>query len=335
MCQEPEMLPNGKLRACRKCSLCKRNHIRDWAGRCIAESKSTPFSYKVELTYGRDEYGDSGHIRAAVLTYSDAQKWLKRIRKQYGKFKYFIAGEYGKERGRAHWHVLLFMQREIEGVKFDTEKYTHPSWKHGFSFWNPFQERYAYYVVKYVHKDKDDDINIAMHQMSRFPPLGHEYFKRFAELHVQNGLSPQHLFYTFEHQKDMDGKPIKFMMRNKTAQNFVGHFVKTWSLTRPNQHIPASPVIEKYLDKFMTDTKLRQEFIDVTVIQEKMMEEKKRLKEEYGQETLADEERIIIWDENYRPHYVDTRPLRKNKWGEAVVYPHAEPCWPVYPDIPF
>lgn len=268
MCISPNKLSDGTLVACRKCRLCRDNAIKDWAGRCIAESKTSKCAYFVTLTYGRDEYGDSGHIRAAVLTYSDIQKYFKRLRKTVGKFKYFAVGEYGSKKGRAHWHLILFMDAAIPDIELDRH-YIEKHWPYGWSFFKEFNYKQAYYCCKYVYKGVDDPLAMSMHQMSKKPPIGHEYFQRLADSYVEAGIAPQDLFYSFAEVRKQDGKPVVFKMGGKTAENFCERFLTQWQakygkslqdyvdvrfgalpgVSPGVRHIPASLVIDDYLDR--------------------------------------------------------------------------------------
>lgn len=257
MCLAPDMLPDGRKVGCRKCWQCQRRKIDDWAGRIIAESKSSPFTYYLTLTYGRDKYGDSDHVRAAVLTYSDVQKYMKRVRKNLGKARYFVAGEYGDERGRAHWHLILFTDRELvfvddEGNEvapiFDTEKVNQGHWKDGFTYIEHFHEAQAYYCCKYVVKDYYDNSKTSRYGMSKKPPLGDRFFRAMADAYVQQGVAPQDLLYTHPEVVRKNGQRRKFMMTGKTAENFCAYFVDEWRKTYPLRHEPESEVIMKYLD---------------------------------------------------------------------------------------
>lgn len=78
---------------------------------------------------------DSG-IRSSYLLYSDIQKFLKRLRKNYilhlgyeEKLRYFVVGEYGHKSLRAHWHILLFVKSRDE--KFFNRENIHKIWTFG------------------------------------------------------------------------------------------------------------------------------------------------------------------------------------------------------------
>lgn len=268
MCLSPIKLDDGTEVACRSCKLCKDNRIKDWSGRLIAESKTSAHTYFVGLTYGRDEYGDSNHIRAAVLTYSDVQKYFKRVRKIVGKFKYFVVGEYGAEKGRAHWHVVLFTQKPLDEHVRYYERYMQPPWDHGWSYFEPFHYTQARYCCKYLWKDQQDDIKSVIFNMSKKPPLGDAYFRRLAQQYVAQGLAPQDLFYRFAEIKKKDGKPVEFLMRDTTAENFLTYFVFLWQRRYGKSvyefedvaegrilkmsgvtHLPQSELVEEFLDK--------------------------------------------------------------------------------------
>jgi tryptophan-rich hypothetical protein len=280
MCKSPKLMPDGSLVGCRKCSQCKHLWTMDWAGRCIAESKTANYSYFVLLTYGRDEYGDSGHIRAAVLTYSDVQLYLKKLREKIGKLKYFVVGEYGGRNGRTHWHMVLFTENPIKNEISWGELHNDETWTQGWMSIQPFKWQDGPYACKYIHKDVKDNIAASMYNMSKKPPIGHEWFQRLAERYVEQGIAPQDMKYSFPDIRMKDGKSYQFIMSRKTAANFCRHFVEKWQekygksemdyndvrfgnwqgqqpgVTR----IPASPVIEEYLDKRMAEWVEKAEF---------------------------------------------------------------------------
>lgn len=108
MCIAPNVLPNGSEVGCRECWQCKERKTDDWTGRCIAESKTASRTFSITLTYGRDDDNNVDHIRAALLTYSDVQKYMKRLRFSGYVVRYFAVGEYGSKKGRSHWHLIVF-----------------------------------------------------------------------------------------------------------------------------------------------------------------------------------------------------------------------------------
>ena len=53
--------------------------------------------------------GEKAPESVQTLMYPDIQKFLKRLRKAYrGKLRYFVAGEYGEQTARPHYHMILY-----------------------------------------------------------------------------------------------------------------------------------------------------------------------------------------------------------------------------------
>jgi hypothetical protein len=57
----------------------------------------------VTLTYDNDHMPPYGSLQVA-----DFQKFMKRLRKRFGKVRFFHCGEYGEHSERPHYHALLF-----------------------------------------------------------------------------------------------------------------------------------------------------------------------------------------------------------------------------------
>jgi len=246
MCISPTNLPNGQLVACRKCWQCEERIIDDWVGRCIAEKKSSRKAHSVTLTYGRDENGSPDHLRAAVLTYSDVQTYIKLLRKHGYPCRYFAVGEYGSKKQRTHWHLLIFWQENHPPLEKLGARIIEEHWPHGKSFYENVYPETIRYVCKYILKDKGTyQSHLAM---SKKPPLGHDHFMKLAARYVKQGIAPQNLAYSFG-DVIKHGRKKKFMMSGKTATNFLREFVALWKKHRPDQHIPESELVEDYIDR--------------------------------------------------------------------------------------
>lgn len=249
MCVNPRRMDNGAEVWCRKCWQCTNNFINDWVGRCIAESKVAAVTRSVTLTYGPDEAGNVDHERTAILTYSDVQKYLKRLRKNGYPVRYFAVGEFGGKKGRAHWHLILFFIRESPkhelGVRFDE-----PNWPHGYSFWEEIDDAAASvrYVCKYIQKDLRDAERQRQVGMSRFPPLGALYFGGLARRYVEQGISPQQPVYHFPDVTDEHGETRKFRLRGASRDLFIRTFLEVWAANY-GTHPPHSDMVAEWLDK--------------------------------------------------------------------------------------
>lgn len=106
---------------CGQCLDCRIAHSKEWAVRCMLESKYHNNNWFVTLTY--DEYSlprkeficpENGlYMQVPYLVKADVQKFLKRLRKRLygskkGELRYFLCGEYGDTTYRPHFHLILY-----------------------------------------------------------------------------------------------------------------------------------------------------------------------------------------------------------------------------------
>ena len=263
MCIAPNMLADGTLVGCRECWQCQERKILDWTGRCIAESKTATACHSITLTYGRGLSGKNAgkvsHERAAVLTYSDVQNYFKRLRKAGFPCSYFVTGEYGSTKGRAHWHALIYWHGPVPEHELD-KRFEQEHWQHGFSYWETVYPESVRYVCKYVQKDLSDAEAQGKLSMSKKPPLGARYFAERAQRFVDASLSPQDLFYTHAEARGKDGKPLKFQLSGRSAELFLEEFIGRWrgfplrGFEGPpypvrGWHYPPSKLVEEFEDK--------------------------------------------------------------------------------------
>lgn len=254
MCLSPLHLRDGNLARCRKCWQCAEARVDQWVGRCIAESRTSVQSVFLTLTYGRDEHGNESHPRAAILTYSDCQKYFKQLRKRGLKFRYLIVGEIGSKKGRTHWHILLFFQEELPDGFWDygrnswhpekrdqrvwvplvwSKRFNEPCWPHGFSQWDKLHYGHekggVRYACKYINKDVDDVEAQSKLCMSKRPPIGATYFDRLSMKLVEEGVSPQDPYYTFPNQaRRRNGNVIRFKLENKSSDLYCENYILNW-----------------------------------------------------------------------------------------------------------
>lgn len=244
MCISPINLDSGDVVACRSCKLCKANRVKDYVGRCIAEQSTSDGTLAVTLTYA----GDGPNT--ATLIYSDVQKFLKKLRKDGYKVRYIVAGEYGSNKGRAHWHIVLFFKGKVPDVEIEKTQYTFKYWDHGYSYFQKPDYKGFYYLMKYALKDQTNKqkVRTGHLSMSKKPPLGQAYFLRLAEKHVTQGLTPQDPFYSFPHIVDRDGKLQKFMLRGRSRDTFLQHF-KTQYYKKYKMYPSESTFFNEWEDK--------------------------------------------------------------------------------------
>ena len=123
--------PKVMLIPCGQCIGCRIRQREDWATRIELEARDYPKEevWFITLTYD-DEHvpgmivktgeimrkvqytwkpGEKRPSSVQILLYEDIQKFLKRLRKAYrGKLRYFVAGEYGEQTARPHYHMILY-----------------------------------------------------------------------------------------------------------------------------------------------------------------------------------------------------------------------------------
>ena len=243
--------------ACRECWQCIENAVNDWVGRNIAESKTAVGTHAVTLTYGRDATGEVDHEAAALLTYSDVQKYLKLLRRHGFPVRYFVTGEYGSLKGRAHWHIMLYWRRAdptlaggrwySKGVPLDVNFDDTYHWPHGYSFWTSPTHEAVRYNCKYIQKGIGQAERQGHLAMSKKPPIGAVYFRDLAAMYVQQGLVPQSLEYSFPEVCKADGSPRVFMLKARSAELFLDHFIDMWARSHRDD-MPRSVLLEEFLD---------------------------------------------------------------------------------------
>ena len=250
MCITPSNISNIGLVACRNCWQCRSNRVNDYVGRCIAEAHTSKLTLAVTLTYGQGDID-----RSAALYYPDFQKFMKKLRRAGYTVRYIVAGEYGSQKGRAHWHAILFFSGEKIpdiGELALNKRIQWKYWAEGFS-WIEEPDYGAFrYVLKYTLKQEHGDVNVGHLAMSKKPPLGYEYFQQRVQRYVDQGLAPQSYKYTFDDEFDSGGKRREFMMQGVTRENFINQFIALWQKTYVKP-LPESEIIEEHIDKLVED----------------------------------------------------------------------------------
>jgi hypothetical protein len=188
---------------CGQCIGCRLERSRQWAIRCMHEAQMHDQNCFITLTY------DDAHLPSdRSLHYRDFQLFIKRLRKRYPgrRIRYYMAGEYGENFGRPHWHACIF------GLDFDDKKLWKRTssnsllyrskelellWPFGYSSIGDVTFESAAYVARYIMK-KVTGKNAAEHykeidpdtgeitnrkpeftKMSLKPGIGYEWYKQY------------------------------------------------------------------------------------------------------------------------------------------------------------
>lgn len=227
MCLRPIWIPvpgypTGVYVKCKACPWCKGNRVNDWAGRCVAEQQFSTAVVAITLTYAKT-------IPGAGLDehYRDVQLMLKRLRKDRYKVRYVVAGEYGERKGRVHWHAILFFRGAVPPVEYGTKFYNWKYWPHGYAFLQSPDFEGMTYVLKYTLKDDSAQANEAKRlHMSKYPPIGAEFFQSLAADFVKARLpvhSPEYAFADLRFGGGPQrGRLRKFWLSDRSREIFLG-----------------------------------------------------------------------------------------------------------------
>lgn len=254
-------LPPLKCGRCDKCCDEKRSDLR---GRGIAEAEDCVAFHMVTLTYapkGKDSNGDE--VEMPSLDYKHVQLMLYRIRKAGYKVRYLVTGEYGEQKGRAHWHICFFWQNEPPLMEPETEYWNFKYWPHGYAYVKTHVGSAVGYCVSYALKPQGPGNEIVPVRMSLKPCLGWKFFERRAVGYVEQGLSPQNSVYTLEASKlkhPPKGQPPywQYRMYGACLTHFVDAFVDLWEYRWRGREYPHSPWLERQLS--MIDKKKQRQY---------------------------------------------------------------------------
>ncbi len=121
---------------------CRINRATEWAVRCLHERAQWKRSVFATLTYDdADLPADYG------LDKDEFTKFWKRLRKlAERKLRYYACGEYGEEKGRPHYHAIIF------GVAPWERELLAKAWGHGMVYTGTVTMQSARYTADYVGK---------------------------------------------------------------------------------------------------------------------------------------------------------------------------------------
>lgn len=197
-CEKPFYL--GSLPCpCQKCLPCLKARQRIWMHRLLLEEKLHAHNAFVTLTYDDDHLPSGG-----TLQHRDVQLWLKRLRKALGsqKVRYYLAGEYGENTARPHYHVVLFgvSAEAIAGpecvvsrghvVFVDKNSCLSRTWGNGFVSAGDLTAESAQYVTKYVTKRVENNGSDQPQEYSRMslrPAIGFGAVEKVSDVAQRHG----------------------------------------------------------------------------------------------------------------------------------------------------
>lgn len=198
---------------CGQCIGCRLKRAEAWAVRCVYESRMHRENCFITLTYDDDYLPPHGNLQ-----YSDFQKFCKRLRKSKGSFRFFMAGEYGEQEFRPHYHACLFgmcfddrklFKRSDSGCDVYTSENLSKLWPFGHASVGNLTYESAAYVARYVvkkvtgadaveHYLRSDEYGEVVHltpeftHMSLKPGIGSSFYDKYgSEIRVRDACIVQ------------------------------------------------------------------------------------------------------------------------------------------------
>jgi len=190
---------------CGQCVGCRLERSRQWAIRCMHEASLYKDNCFITLTY------DDEHLPEDYsLHYDDFQRFMKRLRKRYqGKtIRFYMAGEYGENFGRPHFHACIFnldfedkylWQKTDSGSKIYRSKILEELWPFGYSSIGEVNFQSAAYVARYIMKKVTGDMAVQHYEevnfttgeiiqrkpefnkMSLKPGIGYKWYEKYKD----------------------------------------------------------------------------------------------------------------------------------------------------------
>lgn len=173
---------------CGKCIGCKLDYAQQWALRCMHEASLYDENCFLTLTYSNDTVPKNGS-----LVIADFQGFMKRLRARFPDrvIRFFHCGEYGGDKGRPHYHCLLFnfdfLDKYPWRLRGEHQCYRSPIleelWQFGNAEIGTLTAESAQYVARYSVKKMDalelGDRKPEYVSMSRRPGIGRPWYDRF------------------------------------------------------------------------------------------------------------------------------------------------------------
>jgi hypothetical protein len=198
---------------CGRCQGCRLERSRQWAVRCMHEASMHEFNCFITLTY------DDVHCPVdSSLDYRVFQLFMKRLRKRFSgvRVRFFMAGEYGEQFSRPHFHACIFgldfldkvyFMKSPSGEKLFRSSVLEELWPMGFSSVGAVTFQSAGYVARYVMKKVTGSLAASHYEWTDSDGVIHARTPEFAHMSLKPGIGFSWLC-SFLNDVDKDGKVV-------------------------------------------------------------------------------------------------------------------------------
>lgn len=144
--------------SCGKCIGCLKTKRLNWAIRCMNEASSHTRNCVLNLTFNDKNLPENRSLSQDFIV-----KFIKKLRDNLypNKIRYFVAGEYGKQRNRPHYHMLVFgydfMDKYLwlindHGTRQYRSNHLEQIWTYGYSTIGEVNMGSCQYIAGYLYK---------------------------------------------------------------------------------------------------------------------------------------------------------------------------------------
>ena len=202
---------------CKRCWRCVSNRVNDYVGRALCEASVSEWTKVITLTYAPRDDG------AEILIYPPHfQNFIKLCRRRGLKIRYLACGEYGKRKGRAHFHAILFGSGKQPQITLkdkrpwpDSKNFHTDVWPHGHVFAEGLvTDKSVRYVCKYLQKDIPGQYWFSL---SKKPPLGAAFFEKKAKELIEFDLMP----HSFEYLPPGGDRGRPYLLTGASRRDYV------------------------------------------------------------------------------------------------------------------
>lgn len=234
-CKNPFIDSKGIAHGCGQCLNCRKSKTLEWVIRCKHEAIMNPKSIYITLTYKPSELKRTAKIKMngadmrGSLDPEDITKFLKKLRQKYKdkKLRYIYCGEYGEDRWRPHYHMIIW------GIKKEeiSQEELMEIWGKGYvdKSEETVTENAITYIVSYLNKKKPSkslekkiykDNNRIAPYVRKSQGLGGEWNEKYMEnwsktgtISHNKGQYPIPRYY-IKKMYEKEGRKIKYTTAN-------------------------------------------------------------------------------------------------------------------------